>query len=87
MLGQDSWERTAGTWQLGQESLDRTRQSGKDSLHLIEDRTEQIERPGHDSKDRTGTGELGTRVLEQDSQGRTTGAGKPAWTAVQGNPR
>jgi hypothetical protein len=39
--------------------------------------------PGHDSKDQTvgqvemGTGELGTRVMEQDSWDRTGGTGQP----------
>jgi hypothetical protein len=49
------------------------------------DRIERKRLLGHDRKDRTvGTGELGTRVLEQDSWSRTAGAGKECWSRKAG---
>jgi hypothetical protein len=64
---------------LGNVSLDRS------ARQMRLDRIERKRLLGHDSKDRTvGTGELGTRVLEQDSWSRTAGAGKECWSRKAG---
>ncbi len=71
---QKSWYRTAGAWQLGQDSQDRT------------DRTGQSEQSVHDNWSRERVQGHGEKSVGQGSQDRTAGEDRRGRTTVAGEP-